>query len=116
MCNKAKPGEFWTSERCYIRELLNNDSSPEVSIARARVEPGVTTQLHALAVAEWYVIESGSGLMTVGEAAPRDVGAGDTVSIPRGVPQRIQNNGDCDLIFLCVCVPRFLLRHYTSLE
>ncbi|HNP63261.1 MAG TPA: cupin domain-containing protein [Woeseiaceae bacterium] len=116
MSNKAKPGETWTSERCYISELLNHDGSPEVSIARARVEPGVTTQLHALAVAEWYVIESGLGLMTVGDAAPREVRAGDTVSIPRGVAQRIHNYGDCDLIFLCVCVPRFLLRHYTSLE
>ncbi len=116
MSNKAKPGEFWTRERCYIAELLNHDGSPEVSIARARVEPGVTTELHALAVAEWYVIESGVGQMTVGDAQPREVRAGDTVSIPTGTAQRIHNGGDGDLVFLCVCVPRFLLRHYTSLE
>lgn len=116
MANKAKPEEVWTSERCYIAELLNDAGSPEVSIARARVEPGVTTQLHALDVAEWYVIESGHGLVSVGDAKPRAVAAGDTVSIPCQTPQKIRNSGDSDLIFLCVCTPRFLLQHYTSLE
>ena len=41
-------GEFWTEERCFITELHNCDASPEASLAVARVEPGVTTQLHAL--------------------------------------------------------------------
>lgn len=116
MASKAKPGEFRTRERCYITELLNHDGSPEVSIARARVEPGVTTELHALAVAEWYVIESGRGMITVADAVPRRVSAGDTVGIPRGAAQKIQNDGDRDLNFLCVCTPRYLQQHYTSLE
>ncbi len=116
MTNKAKPEEIWTRERCYILELLNHPDSPEVSIARARVEPGVTTELHALDVAEWYVIESGTGIVSVGDAEPREVRAGDTVGIPRGTPQKIHNYGDCHLIFVCVCTPRFLLQHYTSLE
>lgn len=116
MTNNANPEEVWTTERCYITELLNHDGSPEVSIARARVEPGVTTQLHALDVAEWYVIESGVGIVTVGDAEPQKVCAGDTVSIPRGLAQKIHNYGDCHLIFVCVCAPRFLLEHYTSLE
>ena len=116
MAGKAKPGEIWTRERCYITELLNHDDCPEVSIARARVEPGVTTELHSLQVAEWYVIESGQGMVTVADAAPRRVSAGDTVGIPRGAAQKIHNDGTGDLKFLCVCAPRFLLQHYTSLE
>lgn len=116
MSNKAKPGEIWTPERCFITELLNDEAQPEVSIARARVEPGVTTQLHRLEVAEWYVIESGVGRMTVGDDAVRSVRPGDVVSIPAGCPQKIENHGDADLKFLCVCAPRFLLQHYTSLE
>ncbi len=116
MSDKAKPDEFWTSERCYIAELLNKDAYPEVSVARSRVEPGATTQLHSLTVAEWYVIESGKGLMTVAEESPRKVGPGDIVSIPKNAPQMIANYGDSDLIFLCVCSPRFSQDCYTSLE
>ena len=38
--------EFYFQERCHIAELLNSADCPGVSIARARVEPGVTTVLH----------------------------------------------------------------------
>ena len=110
------PQEFWTGERCWITELLNNDRYPEVSVARTRVEPGVTTDLHSLSVSEWYLIESGQGQMTVGEQPARRVYPGDVVTIPKHVAQKIQNDGDLDLVFLCVCAPRFSLKCYTSLE
>jgi hypothetical protein len=35
--------EFYTSEKCFIIELSNSPDDPEVSIARARVEPGYFT-------------------------------------------------------------------------
>lgn len=115
MAGKPKP-EVYTVERCYITELLNEQAWPEVSLARARVRPGITTQRHALSVAEWYVIESGSGLVSVGEAEPWEVAAGSVVTIPLGVAQRIENTGPDDLIFLCLCAPRFLQDCYTPLE
>ncbi|TNE64844.1 MAG: cupin domain-containing protein, partial [Bacteroidetes bacterium] len=55
--------EFYTDERCYIRELLNADDLPGLSVAQARVQPGVTTALHALDVEEVYYILQGQGLM-----------------------------------------------------
>ena len=117
MGEKAKPGEeVWTDERCFIAELLNRADRPEVSIARTRVEPGVTTELHALAVAEWYVIETGQGRMRVGNAEPFEVGPGDTITIPKHAAQQITNTGKKDLSFLCVCTPRFSQECYTSLE
>ena len=117
MTKKAKPGlEVWTAERCFITELLNNARYPEVSLARCRVEPGVTTQLHQLSVDEWYVIESGEGLMRVGDEPPVPVVPGDTVSIPKHTPQQITNSGSEDLLFLCVCAPKFSPECYTSLE
>ncbi|MCP4300053.1 MAG: cupin domain-containing protein [Gammaproteobacteria bacterium] len=117
MSDKAKPAEeFWTTERCYITELMNNDGQPEVSVARTRVEAGVTTQLHALAVAEWYVIESGVGLVTVAGEPPVSVAAGEVVTIPRHASQQIENTGNDDLVFLCLCTPRFSQECYTSLE
>ena len=115
MNGKAKP-EQWTSERCFITELVNDARWPEVSLARCRVEPGVTTQLHSLSVHEVYVIEKGNGRMSVGESAPFTIGPGDTVSISKHTPQCVENIGDGDLVFLCVCTPRFSLKCYTSLE
>jgi len=115
MVDKAKP-EVWTDERCYIAELVNDPDWPEFSLARCRVEPGVTTQRHALTVHEVYVVREGNGLMYLGDEEPFAVGPGDTVTIPKQVPQRIDNTGDKDLVFECLCSPRFWQECYTSLE
>jgi mannose-6-phosphate isomerase-like protein (cupin superfamily) len=34
------------------------------------------------------------------------------VVIPAGVRQRIENIGPGDLIFLCICTPRFCVENY----
>ncbi len=115
MAGKAKP-EVWTDERCFITELVNDAAWPEFSLARCRVEPGVTTQLHALAVHEFYVLEQGRGRMEVGDGAPFAVSPGDVVTVPQHAAQRITNTGRGDLVFLCVCAPRFLQDRYTPLE
>ncbi len=114
MRDKAK-AEYWTSERCFISELLNEPEYPEVSIARCRVEPGVTTQNHSLSVHEVYVIESGEGLMMLDDQPPFPVGPGDTVAIPPGTPQQIRNTCSSDLLFMCVCTPRFTADCYAPL-
>ena len=119
MCiQKFNPtAEFYTDERCFITELINEASSPELSVARARVEPGVTTAWHKLtATDERYLIISGTGRMELEGAEPENVSAGDTVSIPAGVPQRITNTGPDDLIFFAVCTPRFNPENYIGLE
>lgn len=109
-------GEFFTPERCHIRELFNLPSWPDASVARARVEPGITTQLHALTgIREIYVIETGEGVVEV-EGRVAAVGPGDRVDIPAGAPQRITNTGPEDLIFLCLCSPRFVPEAYEALE
>ena len=115
MGEKTKP-EVWTRERCFITELVNDPEWPELSLARCRVEPGVTTELHSLSVHEVYVIESGSGDMRLGDAPPFPVGPGDVVTIRKQLSQSIRNTGSEDLVFVCVCTPRFLPDCYTSLE
>ncbi|MCO5162310.1 MAG: cupin domain-containing protein [Mesorhizobium sp.] len=109
-------GEFWTGERCYITELHNCDQSPEASLALARVEPGVTTQLHRLdGVSERYIVRKGEGILEV-DGVRQMLGAGDQAVIPAGAAQRIENTGDRDLEFYCLCVPRFHPASYVSLE
>ena len=109
--------EFHTAEDCYITELCNTDADAACSIARARVTPGTTTRLHCLEqTAERYVIISGSGQVTVGTDAAIPVQAFDVVHIPAGVPQQISNTGSEDLIFLCICTPRFRMENYREME
>jgi mannose-6-phosphate isomerase-like protein (cupin superfamily) len=109
--------EHFTSERCFIAELLNDPNQPACSIARARVAPGITTQLHCLDdIAERYVIVSGTGRVEVGGGSGAAVEPSTIVHIAAGVSQRITNTGNEDLIFLCVCTPRFTTRAYRSLE
>ena len=109
--------EFFTEERLFILEMSNSALDAEASVARARVEPGATTQWHRLnGVEERYVLLEGEGRMEVGDLEPTVVGAGDVVLVPAAVRQRITNTGDQDLIFLCVCTPRFVPECYEALD
>lgn len=109
-------GEFWTDERLFITELHNCDESPEASLALARVQPRVTTQLHSLSgTVERYIVRAGEGIVEV-DGERRPVAAGDQVVIPAGAPQRITNTGEGDLEFYCLCTPRFLVPAYVDLE
>lgn len=109
--------EFYISEGCFIAEWSNTPDDPAVSIARARVPPGITTRWHRLAgITERYVVLEGTGRAYVGDAPPREVGPGDVVLIPAAVRQRIANTGGADLIFLAICTPRFEPQAYEELE
>ncbi len=113
---KAKtPHEYLTPERCYIAE---NHSDPAVSIARATIKPGVTTKAHHLinAVQEIYVITSGKGMVYVGDVEQTEVTVGDVVVIPPQTSQKITNTGETDLVFYCVCTPRFTEECYVNEE
>jgi mannose-6-phosphate isomerase-like protein (cupin superfamily) len=115
---KFDPGsEFPIEEGCFIVELSNAPDDPGVSIARARVPPGVTTRWHRLrATGERYVILEGEGVMEVGSLPPQGVKPGDVVLIPPLCRQRITNVSPRDLIFLAVCTPRFTPECYEEAE
>ena len=109
--------EYHTSERCHILEMSNSPADKGLSIARARVEPGVTTARHRVCdTAERYVILSGEGLVELEGLPPEPVGVGDVVLIPPYVEQRITNTGDVDLVFLALCTPRFRPENYEHTE
>ena len=106
--------DYSTSERCFVIENYCNES---VSIARARVEPGDTTVAHHLkGIAEIYIISRGKGKVKVGNLPPTEVITGDLVVIPAGVSQKITNTGKTDLIFHCICNPRFTPDCYCNEE
>jgi mannose-6-phosphate isomerase-like protein (cupin superfamily) len=109
--------EVLTPERCHILEMSNSAADEALSVARARVEPGVTTAWHRVqGTAERYVILEGSGEVELGGRPPEAVGPGDVVLIPPGREQRITNSGDEDLVFLALCTPRFQDGNYEAVE
>jgi mannose-6-phosphate isomerase-like protein (cupin superfamily) len=109
--------EFFTDERCHIVEWSNTADDPEVSIARARVEPGVTTRWHRLVdTAERYVIVDGNGVVEIGDLPPQSMSTGDVAVIPAMCRQRITNVGRVDLVFLAICTPRFRQENYQDVE
>ena len=109
--------ESLTRERCHIVELSNDATDPAASIARARVEPRVTTRWHALeGTVERYVIVDGTGMVEVGDLPPQRMSPGDVVVVPAGCRQRITNDGDRDLVFLAICTPRFAWSNYRDVD
>jgi mannose-6-phosphate isomerase-like protein (cupin superfamily) len=109
--------EFEIAERCAIVEIVNDPADPAVSVARARVSPGITTAWHRLhGTTERYVVLEGRGRVEVGDLPPTEIGPGDAVIIPAMCRQRIANPGPADLVFLAICTPRFVPQAYESLE
>jgi mannose-6-phosphate isomerase-like protein (cupin superfamily) len=101
--HKSESVEFLTPEGCWIVETWNDAGDAAVSVARARVQPGVTTKLHRLrGVVERYVIVSGNGFALIGG--------------PDGTSQQVVNDTAVDLIFYCICSPRFTPGCYEVLE
>ncbi len=105
--------EYYFREGCFITELLNSTDDEVLSVAKARVEPGVTTSWHRLTgTTERYIILEGQGEVEVGDIPPTRVSAGDVVVIPQDVAQRIRNVGEEDLVFFAICTPRFCPENY----
>ena len=109
---KGINSEFFTEERCFITD--SSDSSDRLmSIAIARVEPGVTTAFHHLdGIDERYLMISGKGRIEDGDLQPQDIRSGDIVYIPAGTKQRVTNTGSDDLLFYCICTPPFDEKRY----
>jgi len=109
--------EYYFVEGCHINELANTGNDAAVSIARARVAPGVATRWHRLRdTVERYVILAGKGRVEVGDLPAEEVGAGAVVVIPPLCRQRITNIGSEDLVFLAICSPRFRPEAYEDVD
>jgi mannose-6-phosphate isomerase-like protein (cupin superfamily) len=113
----AETEAFDWVERCEILETWNRDDDPAVSIARARVAPGVTTRWHRLrGIAERYLVLAGRGRVELGSLPTELLGPGELAYIPPGMAQRITNAESEDLVFLAICTPRFRRDAYQDIE
>jgi len=111
-----QPSEYLRHNR-HINELSNIPGDNEVSIAQARVSPGVTTHWHRLnGIVESYIIIQEQGKVEIGNLLPQNIGPGNIAIIPTGCRQRITNISTEVLIFLAICSPRFNSSAYEDLN
>ncbi|MCC5805775.1 MAG: cupin domain-containing protein [Opitutales bacterium] len=113
----SEDAEYFFREGCHIFEWLNRPEDPDVSVARARVAPGVRTRRHRLTgIAERYLVLEGRGEVEIGDRPPAAISPGSVVLIPPGCDQCVTNTGEGALVFLAVCTPRFLPEAYIDSE
>jgi len=99
---------FITTDGSLIREIFHperHNLPMSCSIAHATVKVGESTKPHMLKKSsEIYVILSGKGTMHINDEK-QFLNPGDSVFIPAGSVQYIENSGDEDLKFICVVDP-----------
>lgn len=99
--------ELPTDDNYYVTEWWNSSDDPALSVARLRVEPGVTTRPYRLrGITERYLFLAGHGLIEI-DGQNREVGPGDGLLIKPGSWRCITNMGERDLGLLSICRPRF---------
>ncbi|MFT5167724.1 MAG: mannose-6-phosphate isomerase-like protein (cupin superfamily) [Saprospiraceae bacterium] len=112
---------FEAGDKTNIIEVLHpkNDNIPlGYSLAHASLDIGKSSLPHILKeCSEVYYILKGKGKMVIGEQGheggekqslsweERLVKKGDTVFIPAGATQYVENQGDTSLEFLCIVSP-----------
>jgi len=100
--------EFVAGDSTKIKEVLHpkNDSLDSAySLAHARLLPNEKSTPHLLqSSSEAYYILSGQGRVYI-EHEAAVVAEGDTVLIPAGAKQYIENTGEEELTFLCIVSP-----------
>lgn len=111
----AVGAEAAIDEGCLITELVNGPDCPGVSLALARVPPGVRTRRHALrGITERYVVRAGAGRMEI-DGRVAAIGPGDVVVVPPDAVQCVTATEGW-LEFYCLCTPRFTPEAYRDRE
>jgi len=99
---------FITTDGSLIREMFHperDNLQMSCSVAHATVKVGDSTTPHTLKKSsEVYVILSGTGTMRINDETQL-LNLGDSVFIPAGSVQHIENSGEEDLEFICAVDP-----------
>jgi mannose-6-phosphate isomerase-like protein (cupin superfamily) len=99
--------EILAGDKTILRELLHpgrDAATIGYSLAYAKLTQGTASLPHRMKTSEVYYFISGRGRMHVdGKSAA--VGATQTVYVPPGALQYVENTGAEDLVFLCIVDP-----------
>ncbi len=98
---------FTAGDRSLLKEILHPDRQNldiRYSLAWATIDPGQKTLAHTLLHTEVYYIIKGQGRMHIDNEV-KAIKASDTIYIPPGAAQFIENTARENLIFLCIVDP-----------
>lgn len=99
--------EFIAGDNSKLKEIINPKKeglNVRYSLAYAKVLKNKKTLKHRLKYSEVYFIIAGSGVMHINKEK-KTVKSGDTIYIPPGSIQFIENKGELPLEFLCIVDP-----------
>jgi mannose-6-phosphate isomerase-like protein (cupin superfamily) len=99
---------FTSIDSCKITELFGIPTLKlkEVSLAYAILPKGKKTDEHLHKFLEIYVIAKGKGIMQINNKKEKIL-EGDSILIPKNSHHCIENSGNKNLEFYCICVPSF---------
>jgi len=107
--NKDLAVPYQTKDGSLIRAIMDLSNSPvkNLSLAQATVSSGSRTypHLHTRSEEIYYLLQGKGKIRIEGES--REVARFDAILIPPGARHYIENIGQEDLIFLCLCSPPY---------
>ena len=105
---KIKEIEAFTGhEGTQIRQIfspIETDNVIQYSIAHCTINPGNSSKPHTMKTSEMYYIIQGNGIMHVG-GEQKLVKQNETIFVPPMSKQFLENNGQVDLVLLCIVDP-----------
>ncbi|NPA05811.1 MAG: cupin domain-containing protein [Chloroflexi bacterium] len=85
----------------FIQVLIPPEEGPHFAMRRFTIQPGGWMPQHTNQVEHEQYVLQGRARIAIGDTV-YDVGPGDVVFIPAGVPHWYKNVGEEDFVFLCL--------------
>jgi len=98
---------FSAQEGTEIRQIFSSkdtNNAIRYSLAHCTINPGNSSNPHTMKTSEIFYILQGSGIVHVGEEQ-KQITKNETIFVPPMSKQFIENNGEIDLIALCIVDP-----------
>ena len=98
---------FSAQEGTEIRQIfspVNTDNAIRCSLAHCTINPGNSSKPHTMKTSEIFYILQGSGIIHV-DKEQKEITKNETIFVPPMSKQFIENNGEIDLIVLCIVDP-----------
>ena len=98
---------FSGQEGTQIRQIFSPTETNDAirySLAHCTISPGNNSKPHIMKTSEIYYILQGNGVMHIGEETKK-ISKNESVFVPPMSKQSIENDGEMDLIALCIVDP-----------
>ena len=98
---------FEGNEGTEIKQMISpaeTDNTIRYSIAHCTIKSGKSSTPHIMKTTEMYYILQGRGIMHI-DSEKKQVNQNDLIFVPPMSKQFLENNGELDLIVLCIVDP-----------